>query len=55
MAGNIKILALLIVLGFGLRMTQLGAIGFAEDEVNKLDAIQNRSTERCLQQWVLCG
>lgn len=32
-------LALLIVLGFGLRITQLGAIGFAEDEMNKLDAI----------------
>jgi dolichyl-phosphate-mannose-protein mannosyltransferase len=32
-------LALLVVLGFGLRMTQLGAIGFAEDELNKLDAI----------------
>jgi hypothetical protein len=32
-------LALLVVLGFGLRMTQLGAIGFAEDEMNKLDAI----------------
>ena len=32
-------LALLIVLGLGLRVTQLGAIGFAEDEVNKLDAI----------------
>ena len=35
----IGILALLIVLGFGLRITQLGAIGFAEDEMNKLDAI----------------
>jgi hypothetical protein len=32
-------LALLVVLGFGLRVTQLGAIGFAEDEINKLDAI----------------
>ncbi|HEV8371092.1 MAG TPA: glycosyltransferase family 39 protein [Pyrinomonadaceae bacterium] len=32
-------LALLIVLGLSLRVTQLGAIGFAEDEVNKLDAI----------------
>jgi hypothetical protein len=32
-------LALLVVLGFGLRFTQLGAIGFAEDEMNKLDAI----------------
>jgi hypothetical protein len=33
-------LALLVVLGFGLRVTQLGAIGFAEDEMNKLDAIR---------------
>jgi len=32
-------LALLVVLAFGLRVTQLGAIGFAEDEMNKLDAI----------------
>ena len=32
-------LALLVVLGFGLRVTQLDAIGFAEDEMNKLDAI----------------
>ncbi len=32
-------LALLVVLGFGLRVNQLGAIGFAEDEMNKLDAI----------------
>ncbi|HEY2964557.1 MAG TPA: glycosyltransferase family 39 protein [Pyrinomonadaceae bacterium] len=32
-------LVLLIILGFGLRVTQLGAIGFAEDEMNKLDAI----------------
>ncbi len=39
MAANLKILVLLIVLGFGFRMTQLGAIGFAEDEMNKLDAI----------------
>ena len=39
MAENVKILALLIVLGFSLRVTQLGAIGFAEDEMNKLDAI----------------
>ena len=33
-------LALLVVMGFGLRVTQLGAIGFAEDEMNKLDAIR---------------
>jgi Dolichyl-phosphate-mannose-protein mannosyltransferase len=35
----VSTLALLVVLGFGLRVTQLGAIGFAEDEMNKLDAI----------------
>lgn len=34
-------LALLVVLGFGLRVTQLGAIGFAEDEMNKLDAVHS--------------
>jgi hypothetical protein len=34
-------LALLVVLGFGLRLNQLGAIGFAEDEMNKLDAIRS--------------
>ena len=39
MAQNIKICALLVILGFGLRVTQLGAIGFAEDEMNKLDAV----------------
>ena len=32
-------LSLLVVLGFSLRFTQLGAIGFAEDEMNKLDAV----------------
>ncbi|HEY0727985.1 MAG TPA: glycosyltransferase family 39 protein, partial [Pyrinomonadaceae bacterium] len=32
-------LTLIVILGFGLRVTQLGAIGFAEDEMNKLDAI----------------
>ena len=32
-------LALLIVIGFGLRVSQLSAIGFAEDEMNKLEAI----------------
>ena len=31
-------LALLVVLGFGLRVTQFGAIGFAEHEMNKLNA-----------------
>ena len=34
-------LALLVVLGFGLRFTQLSAIGFAEDEMNKLDAVHS--------------
>ena len=34
-------LALLVILGFGLRCTQLSAIGFAEDEMNKLDAIHS--------------
>ena len=33
-------LAIFIVLGFGLRVNNLGAIGFAEDEMNKLDAIR---------------
>ena len=37
-------LAIFIVLGFGLRVSNLSAIGFAEDEMNKLDAI--RSYER---------
>ena len=32
-------LALLIAMGLGLRITQLSAIGFAEDEINKLEAI----------------
>ena len=32
-------LTFLVVLGLGLRLNQLGAIGFAEDEMNKLDAI----------------
>jgi hypothetical protein len=34
-------LVLLVVLGFSLRISQLGAIGFAEDEMNKLDAIHS--------------
>lgn len=37
-------LIILVVLAFGLRINQLGASGFAEDEMNKLDAI--RSYER---------
>ena len=34
-------LALLVILGFGLRVVQLGAIGFAEDEMNKLNAVHS--------------
>ena len=32
-------LTFLIVIGLGLRVSQLGAVGFAEDEINKLDAV----------------
>ena len=41
MSEHIKILSLLVILGFGLRFTQLSAIGFAEDEMNKLDAVHS--------------
>jgi hypothetical protein len=37
----IATLALLVILGFSLRFTQLSAIGFAEDEMNKLDAVHS--------------
>ncbi len=33
-------LAVLVVIGLGFRVSRLGAIGFAEDEVNKVDAVQ---------------
>jgi hypothetical protein len=33
-------LALLVVIGLGFRVSRLGAIGFAEDEVNKVEAVQ---------------
>ena len=33
-------LVILVLLGFGLRVNQLGASGFAEDEMNKLDAVR---------------
>lgn len=36
----ICLLAVLIVVGLAFRVSQLGAIGFAEDEVNKVDAVQ---------------
>jgi hypothetical protein len=35
----VVVLAILVVFGFALRVNQLGAIGFAEDEVNKVDAV----------------
>lgn len=35
------VLALLIVAGFGLRVTQLGAEGLSEDELNKLHAVED--------------
>jgi Dolichyl-phosphate-mannose-protein mannosyltransferase len=34
-------LALLVLLGFGLRVSQLNSIGFAEDEMNKLNAVSS--------------
>jgi 4-amino-4-deoxy-L-arabinose transferase-like glycosyltransferase len=34
------VIGLMIVMGFGLRLTGLGSIGFAEDEINKLDAVR---------------
>src|SRR6185295_5533401 len=33
--------SLLVIIGFGLRLNQLSAIGFAEDEMNKLDAVHS--------------
>ena len=33
------VLAVLVIVGLGFRVSQLGAIGFAEDEVNKVDAV----------------
>ena len=36
----ITALVLLIVIGFAFRVANLGAIGFAEDEVNKVDAVR---------------
>lgn len=35
-----SVLALLIVIGLAFRVSHLGAIGFAEDEVNKIDAVR---------------
>src|SRR5215510_15196323 len=37
----IVIVTLLIVTGFGLRLSGLGDIAFAQDEINKLDAVRS--------------
>jgi len=37
---SLIVLALLFLLGFGLRLHGLGAVGFAEDEINKLEAVR---------------
>lgn len=34
-------LTIFIIFGFGLRVNNLGALGFAEDEINKLDAVRS--------------
>ena len=34
------VIGIMIVMGFGLRLTGLGRVGFAEDEINKLDAVR---------------
>ncbi|MFN2514743.1 MAG: ArnT family glycosyltransferase [Pyrinomonadaceae bacterium] len=39
--GVIGTLAVLILVGFALRASHLGAIGFAEDEVNKVEAVES--------------
>ena len=36
----VAVLVLLVLVGFGFRVWQLGAIGFAEDEVNKVEAVR---------------
>ncbi len=38
--GAIGVLAVLIIVGLAFRASHLGAIGFAEDEVNKVDAVR---------------
>src|SRR5258706_16447846 len=37
---TVIVIGLMIVIGFGLRLSGLGRIGFAEDEINKLDAVR---------------
>jgi 4-amino-4-deoxy-L-arabinose transferase-like glycosyltransferase len=39
--GVILALALLVVLGLGLRLSGVSALGFAEDEINKLNAVRS--------------
>jgi hypothetical protein len=38
--GVVGVLAMLIMVGLGFRVSHLGAIGFAEDEVNKVEAVR---------------
>jgi hypothetical protein len=38
--GVVVVLAVFVIAGFGLRANHLGAIGFAEDEVNKVEAVR---------------
>jgi hypothetical protein len=38
--GVVSVLAVLIIVGLGFRASHLGAIGFAEDEVNKVEALR---------------
>jgi Dolichyl-phosphate-mannose-protein mannosyltransferase len=37
---TVIVIGLMIVWGFGLRLAGLGRVGFAEDEINKLDAVR---------------
>jgi hypothetical protein len=39
--GVILVLAALVLLGFGLRLSGVSSIGFAEDEINKLNAVRS--------------
>jgi hypothetical protein len=38
--GVILVLAALVILGMGLRLSGIGALGFAEDEINKVNAVR---------------
>ncbi len=38
--GVVAVLAVLVIVGLGFRASHLGAIGFAEDEVNKVEAVR---------------